>query len=67
MARSLPAVLLLLAALAGMAAAGDIVHQDDEAPKIPGCANDFVLVWYPLAPVVSPCSAAFSVRVWAEF
>jgi hypothetical protein len=44
MARSSPAVLLLLAALAGVAAAGDIVHQDDEAPKIPGCNNDFVLV-----------------------
>ncbi|CAL5020301.1 unnamed protein product [Urochloa decumbens] len=44
MARSSPAVLLVLAALAGVAAAGDIVHQDDEAPKIPGCANDFVLV-----------------------
>ncbi|OEL37907.1 Signal peptide peptidase-like 4 [Dichanthelium oligosanthes] len=44
MARSSPAVLLLLAALVGLAAAGDIVHQDDEAPKIPGCNNDFVLV-----------------------
>ncbi|KAF8691784.1 hypothetical protein HU200_040185 [Digitaria exilis] len=43
--RSSPAaVLLVLAALAGVAAAGDIVHQDDEAPKIPGCSNDFVLV-----------------------
>nr|CAB3451551.1 unnamed protein product [Digitaria exilis] len=42
--RSSPAaVLLVLAALAGVAAAGDIVHQDDEAPKIPGCSNDFVL------------------------
>ncbi|WVZ73091.1 hypothetical protein U9M48_021439 [Paspalum notatum var. saurae] len=40
----LPAVLLVLAALAAVAAAGDIVHQDDEAPKIPGCSNDFVLV-----------------------
>jgi len=55
MARSSPALLLLLllAALAGVAAAGDIVHQDDEAPKIPGCANDFVLVY--MAPVVCPC------------
>ena len=59
MARSSPAVLLLLLALAGVAAAGDIVHQDDEAPKIPGCANDFVLVY--MAPVIS---AAFSLRVW---
>ncbi|XP_010255329.1 PREDICTED: signal peptide peptidase-like 4 [Nelumbo nucifera] len=24
--------------------AGDIVHQDDEAPKKPGCSNNFVLV-----------------------
>ena len=38
------AVLVVLAALAGVAAAGDIVHQDDKAPKIPGCSNDFVLV-----------------------
>jgi signal peptide peptidase-like protein 2B len=44
MACSSPAVLLLLAALAGVAAAGDIIHQDDECPKIPGCNNDFVLV-----------------------
>jgi signal peptide peptidase-like protein 2B len=44
MACSSPAVLLLLAVLAGVAAAGDIIHQDDEAPKIPGCNNDFVLV-----------------------
>jgi signal peptide peptidase-like protein 2B len=44
MACSSPAVLLLLAALAGVAGAGDIVHQDNEFPKIPGCNNDFVLV-----------------------
>jgi hypothetical protein len=44
MACSSPVVLLLLAALAGVAAAGDIIHQDDEAPKIPDCNNDFVLV-----------------------
>lgn len=24
--------------------AGDIVHDDDVAPKKPGCENDFVLV-----------------------
>ncbi|CAN6192312.1 unnamed protein product [Urochloa humidicola] len=36
--------LLLLSALAGAATAGDIVHHDDEAPKIPGCNNDFILV-----------------------
>jgi signal peptide peptidase-like protein 2B len=38
------AVLVVLVALAGVAAGGDIVHQDDEAPKIPGCSNDFMLV-----------------------
>nr|CAB3469133.1 unnamed protein product [Digitaria exilis] len=36
--------LLLVSALAGAAAGGDIVHHDDEAPKIPGCNNDFILV-----------------------
>ncbi|KAL5216906.1 hypothetical protein ABZP36_008307 [Zizania latifolia] len=36
--------LLMASALAGAAAGGDIVHHDDEAPKIPGCTNDFVLV-----------------------
>ncbi|KAG0535560.1 hypothetical protein BDA96_04G376400 [Sorghum bicolor] len=38
------AVLLVLTALAAVAAGGDIRHQDDDAPKIPGCSNDFVLV-----------------------
>ena len=46
MARSSLAVLLLVAVLTGVAAAGDIVHQDDEAPKIPSCANDLVLEWH---------------------
>ncbi|KAF0910128.1 hypothetical protein E2562_001351 [Oryza meyeriana var. granulata] len=36
--------LLMASALAGAAAGGDIVHHDDEAPKIPGCSNDFILV-----------------------
>ncbi|OEL34541.1 Signal peptide peptidase-like 5 [Dichanthelium oligosanthes] len=36
--------LLMVSALAGAAAGGDIVHHDDEAPKIPGCSNDFILV-----------------------
>lgn len=36
--------LLALAALAAVAAGGDIRLQDDDAPKIPGCSNDFVLV-----------------------
>lgn len=26
--------------------AGDIVHQDDIAPKRPGCDNNFVLVYF---------------------
>lgn len=26
--------------------AGDIVHDDDLAPKKPGCENDFVLVYF---------------------
>jgi len=50
MARSSLAVLLLLAVFAGVAASGDIVHQDDKAPKIPGCANDLILVWHHLLP-----------------
>uniref|UniRef100_A0A453TEA6 PA domain-containing protein n=1 Tax=Aegilops tauschii subsp. strangulata TaxID=200361 RepID=A0A453TEA6_AEGTS len=44
MAASAVLALLLASALAGAAAGGDIVHQDDQAPKIPGCNNDFVLV-----------------------
>ncbi|KAJ6849911.1 signal peptide peptidase-like 4 [Iris pallida] len=38
---ALLAVLLLLPALAY---GGDISHEDDKAPKIPGCSNKFVLV-----------------------
>ncbi|KAM0890979.1 hypothetical protein ACQ4PT_026742 [Festuca glaucescens] len=44
MAASAVLAVLLASALAGAAAGGDIVHQDDQAPKIPGCSNDFVLV-----------------------
>ncbi|XBI05628.1 hypothetical protein VPH35_133777 [Triticum aestivum] len=44
MAASAVLAVLLASALAGAAAGGDIVHQDDQAPKIPGCNNDFVLV-----------------------
>ncbi|KAK1313519.1 Signal peptide peptidase-like 4 [Acorus calamus] len=36
--------LLWVSLFAGLAFAGDIVHQDDKAPKVPGCSNDFVLV-----------------------
>ena len=42
-----PALLVVVvaaAALVGVAFGGDIVHQDDDAPKIPGCSNDFMLV-----------------------
>jgi hypothetical protein len=55
------AVLVVLAALAGVAAAGDIVHQDDEAPKIPGCSNDFMLVRP--RPVPSPQVQLVSTRI----
>ncbi|KQK16532.1 signal peptide peptidase-like 5 [Brachypodium distachyon] len=44
MAASAVLAVLLASALAGAAAGGDIVHQDDQVPKIPGCSNDFVLV-----------------------
>ncbi|GJN39436.1 hypothetical protein PR202_gb28556 [Eleusine coracana subsp. coracana] len=45
MAAAAVLALLLASALARAAAGGDIVHHDDEAPKIPGCSNDFVLSW----------------------
>ncbi|KAL0643994.1 hypothetical protein Bca4012_042284 [Brassica carinata] len=35
---------ILLVSLLYTVTAGDIVHQDDLAPKKPGCENDFVLV-----------------------
>lgn len=38
------AVLLLLLAPSCFVRGGDIVHEDDEAPKLPGCSNNFVLV-----------------------
>jgi len=44
MAAAAVLALLMVSALAGPAAGGDIVHRDDEAPKIPGCNNDFILV-----------------------
>ena len=44
MARSSLAVLLLLAALAGVVAARNIVHQDDEDPKFPAAPT--ILSWY---------------------
>lgn len=37
-----PAVVFLLCS--SMVFGGDIVHQDDIAPKKPGCDNNFVLV-----------------------
>lgn len=38
------AALLLFLSNYGGVWAGDIVHDDDLAPKKPGCENDFVLV-----------------------
>ena len=32
-----------MATLVRAAAGDDIVHQDVDAPKIPGCSNDFML------------------------
>lgn len=52
------ALLVMAAALAGVAAGGDIVHQDDDAPKIPGCSNDFMLVRYLPAPPPASLIAA---------
>ena len=46
-------LLVVAAALVGVAFGGDIVHQDDDAPKIPGCSNDFMLVRaVPLVPAL---------------
>lgn len=36
--------LSLYALLVSVVRAGDIVHDDDKAPKKPGCENDFILV-----------------------
>nr|XP_029116055.1 signal peptide peptidase-like 4 isoform X2 [Elaeis guineensis] len=36
--------LLVISVLPGLVLGGDIVHEDDEAPKLPGCSNNFVLV-----------------------
>ena len=36
--------LVLLSYKTGSVTAGDIVHDDENAPKKPGCENDFVLV-----------------------
>lgn len=39
------ALLLLLLCNTCSVRAGDIVHDDENAPKKPGCENDFVLVY----------------------
>ncbi|KAI8026317.1 Signal peptide peptidase-like 4 [Camellia lanceoleosa] len=39
--------LLILALCSSLGYAGDIVHEDDIAPKRPGCNNNFVLVKVP--------------------
>lgn len=36
--------LILLVSKPSSVTAGDIVHDDDSAPKKPGCENNFVLV-----------------------
>ncbi|THU54115.1 hypothetical protein C4D60_Mb10t21610 [Musa balbisiana] len=36
--------LMLLWLIPGLTYAGDIVHEDDNAPKLPGCSNHFILV-----------------------
>ncbi|CAL9197513.1 unnamed protein product [Musa hybrid cultivar] len=36
--------LMLLWLIPGLTYAGDIVHEDDKAPKLPGCSNHFILV-----------------------
>ncbi|XP_065021715.1 signal peptide peptidase-like 4 [Musa acuminata AAA Group] len=36
--------LVLVLLTPGFVHGGDIVHEDDEAPKLPGCSNNFVLV-----------------------
>ena len=38
-------VILIIVLSAGLGSAGDIVHQDNVAPKRPGCTNNFVLVF----------------------
>ncbi|KAK8940991.1 Signal peptide peptidase-like 4 [Platanthera zijinensis] len=40
-------ILLLAAAIPVFVAGGDIVHEDDKAPKLPGCSNNFVLMAKP--------------------
>ncbi|RRT73870.1 hypothetical protein B296_00032921 [Ensete ventricosum] len=38
--------LVLVLLTPGFVHGGDIVHEDDEAPKLPGCSNNFVLVTF---------------------
>jgi hypothetical protein len=66
MAAAAVLALLLASALAGAAAGGDIVHHDDEAPKIPGCSNDFVLVRW-LSCMLSPPHPQASLQRSAYF
>lgn len=42
--RALCMVFMVLLSSSGFGLAGDIVHEDDVAPKRPGCDNKFVLV-----------------------
>ncbi|XVF73175.1 hypothetical protein PTKIN_Ptkin12aG0180200 [Pterospermum kingtungense] len=41
-------IILAVVLSARLGSAGDIVHQDNVAPKRPGCANNFVLVKVPI-------------------
>lgn len=41
------AILLVIFSSPAKVIAGDIVHDDDSAPKKPGCNNVFILVLYP--------------------
>ncbi|GLT84617.1 hypothetical protein SLE2022_028380 [Rubroshorea leprosula] len=45
--RAICIVFVVLLSCSGFGSAGDIVHQDNVAPSIPGCDNNFVLVKVP--------------------
>ncbi|GKU96840.1 hypothetical protein SLEP1_g10031 [Rubroshorea leprosula] len=47
MDRAICIVFVVLLSCSGFGSAGDIVHQDNVAPSIPGCDNNFVLVKVP--------------------
>lgn len=59
--RALPLLLLPILVLGG-----DIVHEDDEAPKQPGCSNNFVLVRFLSEPLTNS-SKSLVFGNWAGF